>query len=400
MRKFIIIGCLFYNILLSAQDFSGQWQGILTQPGKTDTFYYEMNISQKGESISGTSFSRSPDGKSSARFLLTGVWNGKQLILQEVEQTEPKQPRWCLKYALLQYRVNGDMEQFLGDWKADGCTPGKLFLQRQGTVKIIQTTEPFSWIGRWTGQLLQSDRDYGFYYDINLKENGVGESYIVSEDNGGSANHRLQWGFNTNDSSLIIKELEVTNKTDAKWKWCIKSCQLRLRANANVYTLEGNWQGYLEGHLPQNGKCAPGKIYLEKPIETQQTQVLEQQKDKSYQAENQREVRVSRIIEVQKPNIRIKVWDSGTVDGDIVTLFLNGKRILDKYRVNKSKYNVSVTLAEDNNFLILHAEDLGSIPPNTIAVSVDDGVKEQILVLSSDLKVSGAILVKQFSVKK
>lgn len=385
--------------MLSAQDFSGQWKGILTQPGKIDTFYYEMNISQKGQSISGTSFSRSPDGKSSARFLLTGVWDGKQLVLQEVEQIEPKQPHWCLKYAILQYKGDGNMEQFSGDWKADGCTPGKLFLQRPGHVKIIETTEAFTWIGRWTGQLLQSDRDYGFYYDIKLNENGIGESYIVSEDNGGSANHHLQWNFNTKDSVLTIKELEVFNKTDSKWKWCIKSCQLRLRANANVYMLEGDWQGYLEGHTPQNGKCASGKIYLEKPIEIRQVQVIEKQQNQTYQAENQREVRISRIIEVQKPNIRIKVWDGGTVDGDVVTLFLNGKRILDKHRVNKSKYNVSVTLAEDNNFLILHAEDLGSIPPNTIAVSVDDGVKEQILVLSSDLKVSGAILVKQFSVK-
>ncbi len=401
MKKYLPLLLLFTTIITSAQDFSGKWEGILTQPGKTDTFLYEINITQKNQSISGTSFSRSLDGKSAARFVITGVWDGMQLVLQEIEQTEPKQPRWCLKYALLKYTKKATTEEISGDWKANGCTPGKLFLQRQRIVKegVTNKPEPFTWTGRWTGQLSQSDRDYGFYYDFNLNNGGVGQSYIVSEDNGGSANHNLQWTFNKKDSTLIIKELEVVNKTDSNWKWCIKSAALRLRHNANVYTLEGDWQGYLEGHTEQTGKCASGKLYIEKPITTQQTQQLEQQQTQVYQAETQREVRVSRVIEVQKPNIRLNVWDSGTVDGDVVTIFLNGRQILDKYRVSKSKTSILVTLNEDNNYIILHAEDLGSIPPNTIAVSVDDGVKEQMLVLSSDLKVSGAVLVKQFSVK-
>lgn len=384
---------------MSAQDFSGQWHGVLTQPGKTDTFFYDLKLSQKGASFSGTSFSKSKDGKSQASFVITGVWDGKQLVLQEIEQSEPKQPRWCLKYAILQYRIQGNIEQLEGSWKADGCTPGSLFLQRKGMLKTVEKEEPFTWTGRWSGQLSQSDRDYGFYFEVNIKNSGAGESYIVSEDNGGSAKHYLQWNMNKHDSSLVIKELEVFSKTDAKWKWCIKSYNLRLRYKSSVTILEGDWQGFLEGYTEKTGKCASGKIYLEKPIEIRKMQVMEQQ-NKPYQQENQREVRVSRIVEVEKPTIRIKVWDSGTVDGDIVTLFLNGKQILEKHRVNKSKLSIPVTLAEDNNFLILHAEDLGNIPPNTIAVSVDDGTKEQILVLSSDLKVSGAILIKQFSIKK
>jgi hypothetical protein len=49
--------------------------------------------------------------------------------------------------------------------------------------------------------------------------------------------------------------------------------------------------------------------------------------------------------------------------------------------------------------LVLHAESLGSVPPNTIAVSVFDGVKEQTIVLCSNLKESGAVLIRTFQVK-
>lgn len=387
--------------MLFAQDFSGLWQGILTQPGKTDTFFYQLDIQQNGTAIQGISFSRSPDGKSFGKFQFTGAWNGQQLVVQEVIQTEPANGGWCLKYILLQYNNKNNTEQLFGDWKSDRCTPGQVFLQRQGTknANTIEVEAPFSWAGRWTGQLSQSDRDYVFFYELMLNDTFDGQSNIVSEANGGSAFHQLQWNFNAQDSIFTLTETKVTSKTDSKWKWCIKSAQLRLSKNANVYRLEGEWQGYLEGHTATTGKCAPGRLFLEKPIETQQIRQLEQQQTANYTTEHQREVRVSRVVEVQKPNIRIKVWDSGVVDGDIVTLFLNGKKILEKYRVAKAKYAIPVTLAADNNFLILHAEALGDIPPNTIAVSVDDGTQEQMLVLSSDLKTSGALLVKQFKIK-
>ena len=103
-------------------------------------------------------------------------------------------------------------------------------------------------------------------------------------------------------------------------------------------------------------------------------------------------------LEVQGSRLNIHVWDNGTVDGDRVTLFLNGERLLYNHYVNKHKMAIPVTLKQDNNFLILHAEDIGSITPNTVAVSVDDGVKEQTIILSSNLDFSGAVMIRRLKV--
>ncbi|MBK7871474.1 MAG: hypothetical protein IPJ74_12770 [Saprospiraceae bacterium] len=307
----------------------------------------------------------------------------------------------ALKYITLQWSNEGDLEWLKGNWKADRCTPGNIALSRKSAFKetILEKEEPFTWEGRWTGHLSQSDRDYGFFYELNLDAISKGRSNIVSEDNGGSANHSLEWSFNAQDSILTIKELAIIDKTDSKWKWCIKSARLKLRREGSRFILEGNWEGYIEGHTPTTGRCAPGTVYLEKPVVTQQFRQLEAQNSVNYETQEHREVRISRVVEVKKPNVRIQVWDSGTVDGDVVTLFLNGERILSRHRVSKNKLGIPVTLKADNNFLILHAEDLGDIPPNTIAVSVDDGTKEQMIVLSSDLKLSGAILIRQFKIE-
>jgi len=59
---------------------------------------------------------------------------------------------------------------------------------------------------------------------------------------------------------------------------------------------------------------------------------------------------------------------------------------------------MNIKLEKKTNYLILHAEDLGDITPNTVAVSVDDGVKEQRIILSSNLRESGAVMIRQFQI--
>ncbi len=402
MKTFFFYTLFFATSLIQAQNLSGQWQGILTQPGKRDTFQYAINISQQGQTIAGTSRSSTPDGRTEAAFTLTGFWDGTQLVLQEVEQTLPPNAGWCLKYATLRLTSDAALETLSGNWRADGCSPGQMTLRRQLTTRTVEVEKeaPFTWAGRWTGQLSQSDRDYGFFYELELPAAaGAGTSYIESEDNGGSATHQLTWTFDAQDSTFTLQESDIIRKTDPRWKWCIKTATLRLRREGGRFVLAGNWSGYIEGFTPQTGRCASGTVYLEKPVITRTFREVEREQSQAYEASEHREVRLQRVVEVQKPDIRIKVWDNGIVDGDIATLFLNGKRILNQYPVTKQKRSILVKLQANDNFLVLHADDLGDIPPNTVAVSVDDGVREQVIIMSSDLKSSGAILIRQFKVE-
>lgn len=403
VKKSYILSCLlaFSIVQTSAQNLSGEWAGTLTQNGKSGAFTYQINIVQDGDAIFGTAFSNTPDGKNTAQFNLTGAWDDSKLILQEIVQTAPEKPRWCLKYAILNLSVADNALKLEGDWKADGCAPGKISLtKRSGLEELIaDETEIFSMAGRWTGILSQTDRNHGFYYEIQLSADGRGVSQIVAEDNGGSAHHRLEWSFSPADSSILIEESALTEKTDPRWKWCIKTSRLRLRRESARYVLEGAWEGYIEGNTPPAGRCAPGAIVLEKPILTRSIVKTIEQPFQAYEVSTQRQAKIMSTVEVKSATIKLKIWDNGTVDGDIATVFLNGEQLVNRHRVSKYKYSIPVTLKEDNNFLILHAEDLGDIPPNTVAVSVDDGVREQIIVLSSNLKESGAILIRQFKIE-
>jgi hypothetical protein len=390
---------LFQAFALSGQSLSGMWEGALSQEGKAADFVYRLEIRQDGAAVSGASYSASPDGKAYARFTVTGIVQDNQIIIQEIEQFEPAEPRWCLKYMTLQLTENGADRSLAGAWKASGCTPGKISLKFVGGPgpTIVEKELPFEFAGQWTGHLSQSDRDYGFYFEMNLEERPNGTSYIVSEENGGAATHILNWSLDKPLQRIAFTESEIREKTNPRWRWCIKTGTLDFRREQHRYVLEGKWSGHIEGYTQQTGPCASGKIYLEKPILTQ-TEQIPGKEFPSYEGPNQRKVKVARVLEVKNKNIRIRVWDNGVVDGDVLTLFLNGEQILRNYRVSKTKRSIPVQLKEENNILILHADDLGDIPPNTVAVSVDDGESEQVIILSSNLKESGAVLIKQFRI--
>lgn len=388
--KFCCISIAFFFTFLQAQTVSGTWVGEVWQAGSTDTFSYQIQLQQQGEAITGEAYTKHNGGEIEARFLLSGRLNNDQLTLQEIEQLSPDAPQWCLKYIQLHVKAN----EIAGEWTATGCKPGLMSLRRTGP---ITKERPFSYIGRWTGYLDQSDRNHGFYFELSLAADGTGTSHIVSEGAGGEATHALTWS--ADDNKLQFAESEVIDRTEGAWRWCIKHATLLYDRQAASYQLEGDWSGHIEGTDVASGGCAPGQLHLTKPVLTDTVRAHIAPQTDIYTADTKRAIRVDRVIKVQAELIRIKVWDNGIVDGDVLTLFLNGKRILKNYRVNKRKWSIPVDILEGENLLILHAEDLGDISPNTVAVSIDDGVKEQVVIMSSNLDESGAILIQPFELE-
>lgn len=395
---------LFFQLVafgLVAQLPATIWKGDLTQTGGKDTFSYEIHLQERGKEVSGTAYSINPSGQK-AQFAVRGTWDGKRMLLQEWKQEFPEQPRWCMKYLKLDLQQNGLGEKVLaGDWQAEGCRPGKLRLyaiDQSNTISEVSASA--SRLGRWTGHLDQDDRPYGFFYELILREGGMGQSQIVSEESGGTARHELAWYWDSVRQVITIVENKVLEKTDPNWPWCIKQAELQLVKDPNRQQLSGEWSGFIEGHTWRDGACAAGKLFLEKPIVKIESQQKLADQSAVYEKEHGRKVRVDRVVQVNSPKLRIRVWDNGTVDGDIVTVFLNGERLVNQFRVSKRKWSIPVTLTDEENLLIIHADDLGDITPNTVAVSIDDGTKEEILVLSSDLRVSGGILIQPFTYNK
>lgn len=95
-------------------------------------------------------------------------------------------------------------------------------------------------------------------------------------------------------------------------------------------------------------------------------------------------------INTYKKNVSISLWDSGIIDGDIVSFYVNGVLKVSSLTLDgpDNKYTFNVTLDYDGyNYLVLFAHNEGTRTPNTSAVSVDG----QIVEMSSDLYTNGTL---------
>ncbi|MFP4330222.1 MAG: hypothetical protein ACOC28_00450 [Alkalispirochaetaceae bacterium] len=106
---------------------------------------------------------------------------------------------------------------------------------------------------------------------------------------------------------------------------------------------------------------------------------------------NGRPVDYAGIAYVDSTSVEILAWDSGQVDGDIVTIVVNGTVVFDNYTLTGTPTPRSLTLNNGFNYILLYAHNEGSISPNTAAVDLDDGASYQNLVLSADLTSNSAM---------
>ena len=66
-------------------------------------------------------------------------------------------------------------------------------------------------------------------------------------------------------------------------------------------------------------------------------------------------------------SIELRFYDNAEIDGDSISLFLNNRLIFEHIRLTGTAYTIKLPVNElnENNELVMVAENLGSIPPNT-----------------------------------
>lgn len=106
-----------------------------------------------------------------------------------------------------------------------------------------------------------------------------------------------------------------------------------------------------------------------------------------------RKSNVIKTIEIESQSIKIDLYDNGEVDGDSISLFYNKKILLSKRRLTEKAISLTLNFDDHNdvNELVMYAENLGSIPPNTALMVVRDGPNRYEVRITSDLEKNGMI---------
>jgi hypothetical protein len=103
------------------------------------------------------------------------------------------------------------------------------------------------------------------------------------------------------------------------------------------------------------------------------------------------------IVEFKSDSLELRLYDNGEIDGDTVSILLNGEIILAKQGLKAAAIKKTIHIAPGNNevSLVLYAENLGKYPPNTGLLVVYDGEDIYQVRFSADLQQNAAVVFRR-----
>jgi hypothetical protein len=160
--------------------------------------------------------------------------------------------------------------------------------------------------------------------------------------------------------------------------------------------LNGHWS-FTDG---QTGRSGDLEIRLEKkappfiPLLLPPHPKKDSAQAKQVQALKDRESVVAANIPVRGiDTVRVELYDNGEIDGDSVSLFLNGQLVAQHVRLTAEPKVLLVPIDKSLpvNRLVLFAENMGKLPPNTALMQVTVHGKTYNLFLSTDYKKNASV---------
>jgi hypothetical protein len=112
---------------------------------------------------------------------------------------------------------------------------------------------------------------------------------------------------------------------------------------------------------------------------------------------NKRKVETIQAVYFKSDSLELTLYDNGEVDGDTVSVVMNGEVIMPKVGLSTRafKKTIDTKAAGDSIQLIMYAESLGSLPPNTGLLIVYDGKDRYEIRFSGDMQKSSAIVFRR-----
>jgi hypothetical protein len=107
-----------------------------------------------------------------------------------------------------------------------------------------------------------------------------------------------------------------------------------------------------------------------------------------------RKTEVIQFIDFKSDSLTLVLYDNGIVDGDTVSVMLNDEVVIPKLGLTEQAYRKVIKIppgSGDSLQLVIYAENLGSIPPNSGLLIIEDGSDRHEVRFEGDLKRSPAV---------
>lgn len=108
-----------------------------------------------------------------------------------------------------------------------------------------------------------------------------------------------------------------------------------------------------------------------------------------------RENPVVKQIQTAAGEIEIKLYDNGTIDGDTVSIYHNNELVVSRAKLSETPvmYRIKLDASNRHHELIMVANNLGSIPPNTSLMIITANSKRYEIFISSSEQKNAKVVI-------
>ena len=368
MKRIVpLILFVFISALVSAQNFTGQWKGEFIDKSTSFTGWggdrceYVLELESNGNKVSGYSYTYFSDGGKRYYTIckLSGTINkaSKSIEVKETERTKTNVPvtiRNCFQIHRLTYFQKGDDLSLEGSWvpvpnQEGDCGFGTTVLSRR---------------------LLKNNPAY--LKNTVTKSNPVIKPKTVQP--------TVPPVVKNTHKQIPPPVVKVQPKKPSQP--VVKNDTKKITAPPVVKTEQVKKANTPTKEVITNNLPIPPVVKTEPPIIKPLDAVF-----------TKRNKELLKTIEIDNASFTVDLYDNGEIDGDSISLYFNGNLILSHKRLSDKALRLKLEVDKDKelNELTMYAENLGTIPPNTALMVVNDGDNRYEVRISSDLQKSGVI---------
>jgi hypothetical protein len=252
--------------------------------------------------------------------------------------------------------------------------------------------------GIWKGVLTQGPGGCYPRYFLELQINFAGDRITGKAYDYYDKAHFVKMSFagryNPQTHRLVIIETRILQADiPAECEPCIKTYDLNYSKQGDEEELKGDWKGiYSNKRLI----CPPGQIQLKRattsdfPVDIDQSDTLAALQQTLHL--QPREKTLVKTMTLHSADVKIELYDDAVIDGDSVTVFINNKLLLYHQMLTDRPLTIHFNAFPGTEYeLVMYADNLGTIPPNTALMMVTAGSEKMEVFMSSSEQASATV---------
>jgi hypothetical protein len=111
---------------------------------------------------------------------------------------------------------------------------------------------------------------------------------------------------------------------------------------------------------------------------------------------DQRKEHLHQTVDIASDSLMLSLYDNGVVDGDSISVYLNDQLLIPSMQLRSVATKKGIYIGAMNEVkLVLVADNLGTIPPNTGLLIIRDGDKTYQLNFTADMQTNASILLRR-----